>query len=81
MSASEIITNKKHLTNVLVDLAYKKNKISKSFVWSMVGEVIIDNLLLKSDYIIEYPKRDSGGNIRFNGEKFKMTKIQVKERY
>lgn len=80
MSASEIIANKQHLTNVLVDLAYKKNKISKSFVWSMVGEVIIENLLSKSNYIIEYPKRDSSGDIRFNGEKFKMTKLQVKER-
>lgn len=80
MSASEIIANKQHLTNVLVDLAYKKNKISKSFVWSMVGEVIIDNLLSKNNYIIEYPKRDSSGDIRFNGEKFKMTKLQVKER-
>ena len=80
MSASEIIANKQYLTNVLVDLAYKKNKISKSFVWSMVGEVIIDNLLSKNNYIIEYPKRDSGGDIRFNGEKFKMTKLQVKER-
>lgn len=80
MSASEIIANKQHLSNVLVDLAYKKNKISKSFVWSMVGEVIIENLLSKSNYIIEYPKRDSSGDIRFNGEKFKMTKLQVKER-
>lgn len=80
MSASEIIANKQHLTNVLVDLAYKKNKISKSFVWSMVGEVIIENLLSKSNYIIEYPKRDSSGDIRFNGEKFKITKLQVKER-
>lgn len=80
MSASEIIANKQHLTNVLVDLAYKKNKISKSFVWSMVGEVIIENLLSKNNYIIEYPKRDSSGDIRFNGEKFKMTKLQVKER-
>lgn len=77
MSASEIIVNKYHLANTLIDLAYKKNKISKSFVWSIAGEVIINNLLLKSDYIIEYPKKDADGDIRFNGEKFKMTKLRL----
>lgn len=73
----ELISDKYILCDVLIDLAYKKNKVSKSFAWSMVGDVILENLLKKSNNQIEYPTRDEKGNIVYGGIRFSLIKKVV----
>ena len=43
-----------------------------------MGDVIIENLLKKNNYMISYPKKDINGNIRYNGESFIMKDLCVK---
>lgn len=71
-----IIINEQELCDTLVFLAYKRKIISKAFIWSMVGKEILENLLNKNNRTISFPIRDSNGDIKYDGEKFKMiTKI------
>ena len=44
------------LCEILIDLLYDKPN-AKSVVWDMCGDVIIDNLLEKSGYMIQYPEK------------------------
>lgn len=46
--------NEKALCNILIDLLYDKPN-SKSVVWDICGDVVIDNLLQKNNYMIQYP--------------------------
>ena len=73
----EIMNNEKELCDILIELAYKKEKVSKSFVWSMVGDVILDNLLNKNDNMITYPTRDDNGSIVYNGIRFSLKTKKV----
>lgn len=73
----EVCSNGKILCDILIDLLYDKPN-SKSVVWEMCGDVIIDNLLQKSNGIIEYPECVIE-NEEFSccRKKFKMKKIFV----
>ena len=51
----EVCSNGKILCDILIDLLYDKPN-SKSVVWEMCGDIIIDNLLEKANRIIEYPE-------------------------
>jgi hypothetical protein len=71
-----LIMNEQELCDKLVFLAYKKKLISKAFVWSMVGNYILENLLDNSNRTISFPIRDDNGDIKYDGDNFKMvTKI------
>lgn len=74
-----IESNEDLLLNTMLELSYKSKKISKTFVWSLMGDKIIENLLIKSDYTIEYPTKSEDGNILYSGMKFKMVKKNLKE--
>jgi hypothetical protein len=74
--AYEICNNKYELCNIIVDLCYKNNN-SKQFVWDIVGDVIIENLLELNNYKFRYPVSDENGNIEFGGYKFSMKEIDL----
>ena len=75
----KVIEDEKLLCDTLIELAYKKNKISKSFAWSMVGNVILNNLLEKNDNTITYPIRDENGEILYGGIRFSLKNKRVSE--
>ncbi len=52
----EACPNEKMLCEILIDLLYDKPN-AKGVVWDMCGDVIIDNLLEKSNYVINYPEK------------------------
>ena len=73
----EVCPNEKMLCDILVDLLYDKPN-SKSVVWDMCGDVIIDNLLSKSGGIIEYPEAVlSDEDFACCRKKFKMKHVNV----
>ncbi len=68
------------LCNIVLDICYKNND-NKQFAWDICGDVIINNLLKKSDYKVYYPVEDVNGDIEFVGKKFKMITEVVNEDY
>lgn len=75
----QICPNEKALCDILIDLCYSSPK-SKQFVWDMCGTVIIQNLLEKNDFHINYPIRvKTGGDFRYGGESFMMCRKKLKE--
>ena len=68
--------NEKQLANIVIDICYSSNK-SKQFTWDICGSVIVDNLLCKNGYIINYPEADENGEIEFGGMKFIMKAKQI----
>ena len=64
------------LTNILIDTCYTSSN-SKIFVWELVGEQIVQNLLKKSNYMIQFPIRDDNGDIDFCGKRFSLCKQQI----
>lgn len=78
-SLSEVIIDNKVLVNTLIDLAYNKNKISKSFAWILGGDEILRCMLSKNNNEISFPIRDKNGDVDFGGEKFKMIKKVLRE--
>ena len=78
MEVREIIINEKVLVNTLIELAYAKSKITPSFVWMLIGDLILSCMLSKTEGKISFPKRDENGDIDFGGEKFKMETIVIK---
>ena len=75
----DIISDDNLLLNTMLELSYKSKKISKTFVWSLMGNKIIENLLIRSDYTIEYPMQAKDGDILYSGMNFKMVKKNLKE--
>lgn len=75
----EICPNEKELCDLVIDLCYSSVK-SRQFAWDMCGDVMIENLLAKNNYIVNYPMRvPSGGEFEFGGEQFVMCQKKVKE--
>ncbi len=79
-SACDVICpNARELCDILIDLCYKTAK-SKQFVWDICGETIIENLLEKNHFTINYPVwTESNGEFEFAGEPFIMSKKQYRE--
>ena len=65
----KLCNNEKELCDVMLDICYRKSA-TKSFVWGLCPEVIVDNLLAKNDNIISAPVRSADGDIEFGGERF-----------
>jgi len=73
-----ICSNQKELCDIVLDLCYSNSK-SKQFAWDMCGDVIIENLLKKNNFTINYPlKVDKDEEFKFMGEKFVMRKKKYK---
>jgi hypothetical protein len=78
----QICNNKYELCNIVLDLCYKNNN-SKQFAWDICGDVIIENLLKRNNYVVEYPIEDKNGNIEYCGESFSLysKKVESEEIY
>jgi len=61
-----------------LDLSYGKQN-ARQFVWDVVGDVILDNLLKRSGGVIEYPIADPDGDIEYRGEKYSMTRLVIQD--
>jgi hypothetical protein len=74
----EACSNEKVLCEILIDMLYDKPN-SKGVVWDICGDVIINNLLEKANYMVNYPESVTE-NAEFNccRKKFKMKKIDVR---
>jgi hypothetical protein len=74
-----ICPNARELCDILLDMCYSTDK-SKQFVWDVCGETIIETLLEKNDFIINYPVMvESDGEFEFAGESFIMQKKKQRE--
>lgn len=71
MECFKICNNEEQLCNIVLDLCYQKNT-SKQFAWDVCGDLIIQRLLQKNNYIINYPVQSDEGDIDYCGQKFKM---------
>jgi len=72
----QICNNKYELCNIVLDLCYKNNN-SKQFAWDICGDIIIENLLKKNNYIVEYPIEDKNGDIEYCGERFSLYSKEI----
>lgn len=70
--------NEEYLCNIVLDLCYSKSKYSKQFAWDICGDMFIQNLLKRHNYIISYPTLDENGDIEFNGLYFSMKTTEIR---
>lgn len=75
-----VCNNEKVLTNILLEICYNSNN-SKSMVWDICGEQIVENLLEKNGYTLRFPKKDLNGDIEFNGDRFSVIEVKIDEEY
>jgi hypothetical protein len=68
--------NAEELCNIIVDICYKNNS-TKQFAWDICGDVMINNLLKRNNYIVQYPVQDKEGLIEFGGERFSLYTKQL----
>ncbi len=70
--------NEEYLCNIVLDLCYSKSKYSKQFAWDICGDMFIQNLLKRHNYMVSYPTLDENGDIEFNGLHFSMKTTEIK---
>lgn len=74
-----ICSNSKELCDIVLDVCYSTSN-SKQFAWDICGDIIIENLLEKKDYVINYPLLVDGvGDFEFGGEQFIMCLKKLRE--
>lgn len=66
-----ICSNSEVLTNIVVDICYTSSK-NKSFAWDMCGEEIFHNVLQNNGHQMQFPVKDSNGDIEFCGKRFSL---------
>lgn len=77
--ANEICKNDSEiLCNALVKLLYDKTN-SKQFLWDICGDYIINKLLNENNNTINFPVKDINGNILWDGEKYSIKSMKIKE--
>ena len=74
-----ICPNKIELCNILLDICYSNSINNKHFAWDICGDVIIDNLLKRNNYIINVPIQNDYGDFEFGGKRFLIKKINLKK--
>ena len=73
----EACPNEKMLCEILIDLLYDKPN-AKGVVWDMCGDVIIENLLEKANYVIQYPEKvDESEEFHCCRNRFRMKSLYV----
>jgi len=69
--------NRYELCDILIDLCYS-GRANKDIVWSVCGDVIIENLLKNNNYNMYFPdKVDDNEEFECCGSKFVMKKVKV----
>lgn len=69
--------NEEILCNIILDLCYSKSKYSKQFAWDICGDLFIQHLLKRNQYMISYPALDPNGDITFKGLRFSMKTASI----
>lgn len=78
--ALAICNNEEELCNIMVDICYANEKNSKYFAWSICGEQIIKNLLVKNDYKVSYPiYSNEETDLKYKGLSYKIHTKTIKE--
>lgn len=72
----QICSNRFELCDIVLDVCYRKVG-TRQFVWDMVGESIVENLLRQHDGVVSIPVRDPEGDIYFKGIRFSMTEVSI----
>lgn len=67
-------SNEDELCDILIDLCYRYSK-SKSFVWEMVGDKIVDNLIRRSGKVEIPVIAETNGEFSYCGQSFRMVAI------
>ena len=75
MECRKICPNEQELCDIILDLCYQK-EYSKQFAWDIIGDVIVDNLLRKNDYMIQFPKI-GGTEFEFSGDGYDMVRVRL----
>ena len=75
----EICPNHETLSNILLDICYKRSA-TKRFAWGVCGHDIIQNLLRNNNGVISFPVLDDSGDIEFCGNRY-MIKAKTIEVY
>lgn len=73
---SSICPNKESLCDILLDICYT-GKMSKSIVWDVCGDQIIENMLKKHDNMLTYPEKCSEAEFSCCGAKFVSKTIKI----
>lgn len=71
-----VCSNEAELCDILLDICYHKST-TKSFVWSMCANTIVNNLLAKNGNKISAPVRDEDGDIEFGGDMFSIITKEI----
>lgn len=73
----EVCPNEKELCDIVIDICYSSSK-SKQFAWDICGNIIIENLLKKNNYIINYPVVvKCNGEFEYGGQQFIMCQKKI----
>ena len=72
----KVCSNRDALCNIVLDLCYTR-KATKKFAWSICGQDIIHNLLLKNMNTISFPVLDQDGDIEYCGDRFSVISKQI----
>lgn len=72
----QICPNADELCDIVLDICYQKEK-SKQFAWDVCGDIILNNLLKRTNNTIHYPQLvDTDGDFTYCGNQFEMrTKV------
>ena len=73
---SSICSNKESLCDILLDICYT-GKMSKSIVWDVCGDQIIENMLKRHNHILTYPEKCSEAEFSCCGTKFISKTIKI----
>lgn len=68
--ALKVCSNEEDLCNMMIDYCYSKGK-SKKFVWGLLGEQIVENLLAKNENKYKVLVQSDEGEVTFKGLTFK----------
>lgn len=72
-----VCPNEYELCDIMLDICYSRES-GKRFVWDVCGETIIENLLSKNNYELQFPEVvKSNGEFEYGGSQFKMTTINL----
>lgn len=73
-----VCPNEYELSNILLDICYKKQS-TKKFLWNMCGSTIIDTLLENNGNKISFPVLDDEGDIEYRGLRYSLHTVEIKE--
>lgn len=74
--AEGVCNNSRALCDIIVDVCYRRSG-TKQFVWDIVPEQVIENMLEKSNHMIHYPVLDPDGEIEYGGDTYSMVGLEV----